>query len=178
MVKHIAITQQGDKTVFMLGDYQANLYPPNESRGWLAEYFKKNRTLLLSDSVDHPPMPPQKGGRARAESIVKEVLSCLDTGTPIPRGRSRTPYLKKVLSFLNTGTPPATRPKRSTRNSNSKVVTAYQVIDRLLNLADDTCTVLVPMGKPTALSTSKVRIVDSEGETICEVPYPIFKTLL
>jgi hypothetical protein len=160
VTKSIAVTQQGSDTIFMLGDYQANLLAPNKSKGWRAEYFKKNRLVLTSESPDHPPMLPKLKGRMSAETIVKQVISCLDSGTPLPKA-SPDPVLMKTK-----------------RTRSPKVVTAYQVIDRLLNLLDDNCTVLVPMGKPAALKLSKVRVVDSEGETLCEVPYSIFQGLL
>jgi hypothetical protein len=161
VTKAIAITQQGEKTVFLLGDYQAHLIPPSRTSTWRAEYFKKNRVVLMSSSDDHPPMPLKLRGRVAAETIVKKMITCLDSGTPFPR----------VIPG------PKPTPKKPTRKR-PQVVGAYQVLDRLLNLVDDTCTVLVPMGKPAALMLSKVRIVDSEGEAICEIPYSIFQSLL
>lgn len=164
MTKAIAITQQGDKTVFLLGDYQAHLIPPTRSSNWIAEYFKKNREVFRSSSEEHPPMPSKLRGRVAAENLVKKILTCLDSGTPFPRV---VPGPKP--------TPAKPKPKRK----GPKVMSAFQILDRLSNLIDDdTCTVLVPMGRPSALNLSKVRIVDPEGETLCEIPYSIFQSLL
>lgn len=165
MTKAIAVTQQGNETIFMIGDYQATLEHRGR-QGWHVQYFKKSKGLFSSDSKNHPVMPSgslsNKGG---AEEVVKAVLRCLDSGS-------------LVTTSLPIQLPkPTKRPSRS-RGKAPKVMTAYQVIDRLLNLLDDTCTVLVPMGKPAALKLSKVRIVDSEGETLCEIPYSIFQGLL
>lgn len=165
MTKAIAATQQGDKTIYMIGEYQSTLWFDSHQRVWHAEYFKKNHSVLVSSNKNHPVMPNSFQDQPRADLIVRKVLGCLHAGTKV------TP---------NIVTPPATKPIRAprSRRKTPKVLTAYQVVDRLLNLVDDACTVLVPMGQPTALKAAKVRIVDSEGETLCEIPYPIFERML
>ena len=165
MTKAIATTQQGDKTIFMIGEFQATLWFDNHCKVWTAEYFKKSRSVAASSGSNHPVMPKSDLDQPRAEAIVRKVLGCMHSGHPVT---------KEIFPL------PAKDPKRPSRprSKSPKVMTAYQVIDRLLNLADDTCTILVPMGKPAALKLSKVRVVDSEGETLCEIPYPIFEGLL
>lgn len=174
MTKAIAVTQRGNETIFMIGDYQATLEHDFVHREWTAKYFKKSQALGTSRYGDHPRLKGKADSRGWAESIIKEILGNLNSGKE---------FMKAVLVVAPPQDP---KPKRSkpqikttrSRGKTPKVVTAYQVIDRLLNLVDDTCTVLVPMGKPAALKLTKVRIVDSEGETICEIPYSIFQGLL
>jgi hypothetical protein len=165
MNKAIATTQQGDKTIFMIGDFQATLWLDTHTGVWTAEYFKKNRAVVTSSNRNHPIMPNSALDQPRAEAIVRKVIGCLNSGHLVT---------KEIFPI------PVKSPKRPprTRNKTHKVVDAYQILDRLLNLVDDSSTVLVPMGKPAALKLSKVRVVDSEGETVCEIPYPIFENLL
>ena len=121
---------------------------------------------MTSSSSNHPVMPRKFMDQPRAEAITKMVIGLIYSGHPVTR--DAFPPVAKSPSVA----------KARPRNKTTKVVTAYQIIDRLLNLADDTCTVLVPMGTPAILKTSKVRIVDSEGGTLCEIPYPVFENLL
>lgn len=164
MTKALTTTQQGGKILFLLGWYQASLGFDLKLKVWVAEYFNKNRQVLTSSSSNHPVMPRSLSDQSRAEEITSKVMDLLHTGKPITKDIfSPAPKARKV-------------PTRS--KTSKKVVTPFQVLDRLLNLVDNTGTVLVPMGTPASLKTSKVRIVDSEGETLCEIPYPIFETLL
>jgi hypothetical protein len=164
VTKAIAITKKGHETIFMLGDYQATFTSRSHSGNpWFAQYFKSGKELFASNSKSHPDFPTSMAGEDIAIEIVKAVLRALHSGTQVTK--ATLPSEPKKSS----------KRQSSPRNKAPRIVNAFQVVDRLLTLVDDTSTLLVPMG--TDLKSSKVRIVDSEGETLCEIPYPIFKGL-
>lgn len=166
MTKTIAVTQQKDKTLYMIGEYQATLWHDRHWGVWKAEYLRKGQPVLTSSTNDnHPIMPNSALDQPRARAIVQMVLGCLQAG------------IKVTQDLVYPPAPKARRTTTRSRIKTPKVVTAYQVLDCLLTLVEDSCTVLVPMGKTSALKATKVRIVDSEGETLCEIPYPIFKRM-
>lgn len=161
MTKAIAITQQGNKKLFLIGDYQATLWEPNGQRGWFAEYFKGSRKVLNSESSKHPVMPDVYADAARAHLIVERVIGSLHANLPVPNLTFPTRRTKKLPKKLPTRQP-------------VKVVTPSGALENLLGHIDDNWTIRIPSGKPAALRVSKVQICDEYGEVACEIPYPVY----
>jgi len=164
MNKAIAITQQGNNTLFLIGDYQATLFTPSGRRGWRAEYFKKGREVLNSNSESHPVMPDTLGDKARAQLIVEKVIGCLHSDLPIPRMTVPNPRPKKIN-------------KRPSKRRTPKMVTPEEVLEDLLGVVEDSWTIRIPSGKPAALRISKVQICNQNNEVVCEIPYPVYRNV-
>lgn len=163
MPKAIAITQQGDKTLFLIGDYQATLLAPSGRRGWRAEYFKGAREILNSNSESHPVMPGKPADKARAQLIVEKVIGSLHANLPIPRVTVPSPRPKVT--------------KRPAKRRPLKVITPAEALEDLLGQIDDNWTIRIPSGKPAALRISKVQICDQNGDVACEIPYPVYRNV-
>jgi len=165
MDKAIAVTQQGNKILMLIGEYQASLWEPTEKRhGWFVEYFKGSREVLNSDSSKHPVMPDTYADRGRAQLIVERVIGSLHANLPIPQ-----------LTFPPTKTKKS--PKKTSKRKVTKNVTPQQILEDLLNDMEDTWTIMIPVGKPVALRNSKVQICDQHGEVACEIPYRVYQYL-
>jgi hypothetical protein len=164
MTKAIAITQQGNKKLFLIGDYQATLWEPNGATGWFAEYFKGSRKVLNSESSKHPVMPDTYADAARAHLIVERVIGSLHANLPVPNLTFSTRKTKKS-------------PKKLPKRQSPKLVTPSEVLEDLLNHMDDSWTVRIPSGKPAALRVSKVQICDENGDVACEIPYPVYRNV-
>jgi hypothetical protein len=165
MNKAIAVTQQGDKTLFLIGNHQATLRFDGRRNVWSAEYFNKSRKVLASDADTHPIMPNAPFDQPRAEAIVRKVVGCLHAGLDLP----------KLVHQ------PAKVTKRSSRRKPPKVapiVTVRGFLEDLLELVDGDWTILIPSGRPAALRNSKVVICDQHGETVCEFPYLVYEHIL
>lgn len=166
MNKAIAVTQQGNKILMLIGDYQATLWQPTEKRhGWFVEYFKGSREVLNSDSNKHPVMPDTYADRGRAQLIVERVIGSLHANLPIPKLTLPTPQPKKSA-------------KKTSKRKVTKKVTPQHVIEDLLKGMDDNWTIMIPAGKPVALRNSKVQICDQHGEVACEIPYRVYQSLI
>lgn len=162
MNKAIAVTQQGDKTLFLIGDYQATLRLDGRRMVWVAEYFKKNRKVLASNADNHPVMPNSALDQPRAEAIVRKVIGCLHAGLELPKLVHRP-----------------TKIKRPPRRAAPKVdPTARGILEDLLELVDGDWTASIPVGKKMALLLTKVRICDPNGDVVCEIPYLVYEKLL
>jgi hypothetical protein len=165
MTKAIAVTQQGNKTIFMVGDYQATLWLDHRKVVWVAEYFKSNRKVLTSDANNHPMMPHLSVDQTLAEEIVRKVIGCLHSGLDLPK----IVHLPKRINK---------RPSRRKAPKVAPIVTVRGFLEDLLELVDGDWTILTPSGKPAALRNSKVVICDQHGETVCEFPYPVYEYIL
>ena len=163
MNKAIAVTQQGDKTLFLIGDYQATLRLDGRRMVWVSEYFKKNRKVLASNADNHPVMPNSSLDQPRAEAIVRKVIGCLHAGLELP---------KLVHRPMKAPKPRVRVPKTA------PVITARGILEDLLELVDGDWTASIPVGKKMALIQSKVRICDQNGDVACEIPYPVYEKLL
>lgn len=162
MNKAIAVTQQGDKALFLIGDYQATLRLDGRRMVWFAEYFKKNRKVLASNAENHPVMPNTSLDQPRAEAIVRKVIGCLHAGMELPKIVHRP---KSVFDKTRRRVPKADP-------------TARGILEHLLELVDGDWTPSIPVGKKMALLQSKVRICDQHGDVVCEIPYPVYEKLL
>ena len=161
-MKTIAISQIGGTKQFLLGSWQATL--EFETGGWLARYYFKNKFRLGSKTGTHPALPDMRSGEAIAVPIVCEVLRSLERSGKPP-------------SIIKKPDPAPAPAKRRTRRT-KKVVTAQMFIQKLLGEMNSNWNLLVPTGKPEALSRSKVRVVNPQDQIICEISYPDYVELM
>lgn len=185
-MKNIAISQIGGTKQFLLGSWQATL--EFETGGWLARYYFKNKFRLGSKTGTHPALPSMMSGEVVAVSIVCDVLRSLERSgklpsiikrpEPVPTPAKRRTRRPKVWldppAGVNATPIPAKRPPRRVK----KVVTAQMFIQKLLDEMNSNWNLLVPTGKPEALSRSKVRVVDPQDQIICEISYPAYMELM
>ena len=164
MTRAIAITQQGENTLFLIGSYQATLHPPSGRRGWRADYFKGSHQVFSSNSEGHPIMPVGLSDKARAQLIVEKVIGNLHANLPVAQVTIPDPVSVKPT-------------KKQSKRKTKKISSPSEALEDLLSQVDDNWTIRIPSGKPAALRVSKVQICDSNGDVACEIPYPVYKNV-